>query len=411
MHVVLANQWFLPEFSGGVGKYNVIVAHAYRALGHQVSVIAKQPSPEVPLQENIDGIRVRRIPIGDSYYLRRTPLFGRYLRPMRQLLHAWHVNKALGDLHRLQPVDVVEFAEVNAEGYFYAREPLTQFVVRCHTPTAVLRRSYEPGELDFDTSIIERCERALVRRAHAVTAPSKDTARMVSTACGVTYDSIKVIPNPLPIPESTFEHSNGKAFECPVTILYVGRLERVKGPQVLAEAIPLVLKEVPEARFVFVGGDRPAIRGNSQSASLEGRLEQTNAVSNVQFLGSVNEAVLAGSYRAADICVVPSMIYESFSYTCAQAMAAGKPVVASRIGGIPETVEDGVTGILVAPGDAAELAQAIVRLAKDPDQRERMGRAGRDRVAKEFDPVMIAQQNLKVYEHASRQFRHPGAKA
>lgn len=406
MHIVLANQWFLPEQSGGVGKYNVIVAHAYRALGHQVSVIAKQPSPEIPLQEEIDGICVRRIPIGDSYYLRRIPVLGRYVRPMRQLLHAWRVNRAIRDLHRLQPVDVVEFAEVNAEGYFYAREPLTPFVVRCHTPTAVLRSSYEPGELDFDTSIIERCERDLIRRAHAVTAPSKDAARVVATSCDVAFDNITVIPNPVPISDSTFERSNDYTFQPPLNVLYVGRMERVKGAGVLAEAIPLVLKEVHDARFVFVGGDRPTLRGNSQSASLEGRLEQMNAVSNVRFLGSVNEAALAGSYRAADICVVPSMLYESFSYTCAQAMAAGKPVVASRIGGIPETVEDGVTGILVAPGDAAELSQAIVRLAKDPDLRKRMGCAGRDRVAKDFDPVKIAQQNMKVYEHASSQFRH-----
>jgi glycosyltransferase involved in cell wall biosynthesis len=101
------------------------------------------------------------------------------------------------------------------------------------------------------------------------------------------------------------------------------------------------------------------------------------------------------------MCVVPSILYESFSYTCAQAMAAGRPVVATRIGGIPETVEDGVTGLLVEPGNAAELAEALIRLALDPVQRARMGQAGRERVARDFNPATVARRMLAVYARAA----------
>lgn len=407
MHIALANQWFLPEH-GGIGKYNAELAHAYRALGHEVTVIAKRPAPNVPLEEDIDGIHVRRLPIGDSYYLRRIPGFGPYVRPLRQLLHSWRVDRALRRLHRRRPVDVVEFAEVNAEGFFYARSPQVPVVVRCHTPTTVLKRYYAPGELESDTSFIARCEQALIRRAHALTAPSKDMARVAAQEFGIAGDCICVIPNALSLP-GTLERGDGQTSPRHPTVLCVGRLERVKGVEVLAEAIPLVLRVCPNVNFRFVGGDRETVRRASQRGEIERRLEQANARSNVEFLGAVDAATLAATYRDADICVVPTLLYESFSYTCAEGMGAGKPVVASRIGGIPETVVDGLTGILVTPGSVEELAEAIILLAGDPALRDRMGSAGRARVAREFDPLKLGRQNLQLYECAINRFRHTRA--
>ena len=82
-----------------------------------------------------------------------------------------------------------------------------------------------------------------------------------------------------------------------------------------------------------------------------------------------------------------------------EAMACGKPVIATRIGGVPEVVEDGVTGLLVAPGDEEAFAQAILRLLKDPVLRRRMGEAGRRRVERHFDQRELVQQMEHLYEH------------
>src|SRR6185295_6149285 len=109
-------------------------------------------------------------------------------------------------------------------------------------------------------------------------------------------------------------------------------------------------------------------------------------------------------YEGADLCVVPALQYESFSYTCAQAMAAGKPVVATRIGGMSETLGDGLAGVLVDPNDPTQLAQAIVDLLKDNDKRQLMGQAGREKAAREFEPAAVAQRNLEVYERARQAF-------
>jgi glycogen synthase len=399
MHIVLANQWYPPESGwGGVGMNNYVVAHAYRALGHEVTVLASRVSERIPALHLVDGIQVHRLLVRDHYRLRRLPVIGRYVRPIQQLRYAWRVDRALRELHTRQPIDVVEFAEVNAEGLFHSRNPVAPVVVRCHTPTFILRRYYRGNEMPFDTQIIGACERRLIRSAHALSAPSNDMARLIERECGLPPQTISAIPNALCVKEST-QTSLPKA-ENRVDILHVGRLERVKGVVVLAEAIPQVLRQCPNAYFTFIGEDRRTRRGTLQRAEIEAYLTAAGAHAHVEFRGAVDQAGLEACYQRADICVVPSMLYESFSYTCAQAMAAGKPVVATRIGGIPETVEDGVTGILVTPGRADELADALVRLARDPSLCEQMGCAGRERAAREFDPLKVAQRTLHVYARA-----------
>jgi glycosyltransferase involved in cell wall biosynthesis len=101
-------------------------------------------------------------------------------------------------------------------------------------------------------------------------------------------------------------------------------------------------------------------------------------------VGWCSLADLPRHYRAADICLVPTIAQDSLSRTSVEAMASGVAVVASRIGGLPYTVTDGVTGLLCEPGDPVDLARQIGRLLDDPDLRRRMGLAGRKRFEEEF---------------------------
>ena len=408
MHIVLANQWYPPESGwGGVGMYNYAVAHTYRELGHCVTIIASRTSPDISALIDDAGISVRRLMVRDTYRWRRLPILGRYVRPVQQLAYTWRVNAALRELHREQPFDIVEFAEVNAEGFFFARNLIAPFVVRCHTPTFVLKRYYEPREMPYDTRIISWCERDLIRRAHALTAPSGDMASVIAHETGVPLEKIVVIPNALCLDQ--FPISCPLGVQPPtsknVTILHVGRLERAKGVTILTDAIPKVVRQIPNARFVFIGDDRATVGRMSQRAVLEAQLADAGVRANVEFLGKVDQPTLIEWYRRADICVVPSVLYESFSYTCAQAMAMGKPVVATRIGGIPETVQDGVSGLIVTPGNSEELAEALIRLTQDTELRLRMGKAGREKAVREFDARVVVLQTLAVYDRAILAFR------
>jgi glycosyltransferase involved in cell wall biosynthesis len=420
MRILLANQWYPPESGwGGVAMWNYAMANALVAQGHVVTVVTAQTNPQVPRLEERDGITIHRLFVRDMYRWQRIPLVGRYARELFQLEYARRVAQTLRALYRAQPFDVVEFADVNAEGFFYARKPDAAVVVRCHTPTFVLKKYYLPAEMPYDTRVISACEKNMIRRAHALTAPSHDMARVIADTVNIPLEKITVIPNALPaefqISDFRFQISDGnshsrnlqsftfvqdKSLISSLLILHVGRLERVKGVRVLAEVIPRVVKQYLNVRFVFIGDDLRTVNGTSQRAELETFLEQAGARERVEFQAGIDHAALLEWYARADICVVPSLNYESFSYTCAQAMAAGKPVIASRIGGIPETIQDGVTGLLFEPGDVQGLVESILQLAEHPARRMEMGRAGRARALQEFDALRVAAQNLRVYERA-----------
>jgi len=403
---VLANQWYPPESGwGGVAMYNRAIANAYREVGHEVTVIARRNDDQTPADAKIDGIRIKRLLTRDRYYLRRMPLAGYYSRACQQLFYSWRIRHALAQLHQAHPIDIVEFAEINAEGFFFARAPWVPFVVRCHTPTFVLSDFFKADELPFDTKLISACEQQTIRRAHALTAPSSDMAQRIAEATGVARDQIAVIPNPLAVAASNGNGLKSKAKKgISPTILYVGRIERAKGIGVLAAAIPEVLGRVPQAHFVVAGYDRPTSRGTSQQRELEEAFACAGVSANVEFAGAVEQSKLPALYEGADLCVVPALQYESFSYTCAQAMAAGKPVVATRIGGMSETLGNGLAGVLVDPDDPSQLAQAIVDLLHDNEKRNVMGQAGREKAARDFEPAAVAQRNLEVYERARQVF-------
>ncbi|HYJ86789.1 MAG TPA: glycosyltransferase family 4 protein [Pyrinomonadaceae bacterium] len=405
MHIVIANQWYPPESGwGGVAMYNHAVAQAYRSLGHRVTVIARRNAETTPAYTETDGIHVHRLLTRDYYYLRQTPFAGYYSRALQQLFYSWRLRRALKQLNRTHRIDIVEFAEINAEGYFFARAPWVPFVVRCHTPTFVLRESVQPGEALFDTKIISACEQQVIRRAHALTAPSSDMAGRIARATGVKCERITVVPNPL---GAANENGNGhrpQGLASDLTVLYVGRIERAKGILALAEAIPAVVSRIPHARFLIAGYDRSTPCGTSQRAEVEDQLAACGVRASVEFLGAVVQSKLGSLYQRADLCVVPALQYESFSYTCAQAMAAGKPVISTRVGGIPETLGDGGAGLLVEPDKPEELVEAIIQLLNDRDKRLAMGRAGRERVLREFDPLKVARKNLDVYAEARQAF-------
>src|SRR5262249_32959670 len=124
----------------------------------------------------------------------------------------------------------------------------------------------------------------------------------------------------------------------------------------------------------------------------------------VHFAGRVEERVLHALYERADLLVHPTR-YEGSSLVTLEAMAHGRAVVATRAGGIPDKVTDGVQGRLVAPGDREALAAAIAELAADPARRAALGAAGRCRAQSEFAWGVLIERTLALYEELRREAR------
>lgn len=173
----------------------------------------------------------------------------------------------------------------------------------------------------------------------------------------------------------------GPARTVPPTVLYVGRIERSsawKGIDVLLRAFVGIARRLPAARLELAGGG-DAVGGFRRRAAELGIADR------VDFLGVLSGADLVDAYRRASVVALPSLTEaESFGMALAEGMSCGRPVVGSRVGGIPGVVTDGRDGLLVPPGDPAALATACLRVLTDSDLADRLGRAGRRTAVSRF---------------------------
>jgi glycosyltransferase involved in cell wall biosynthesis len=181
--------------------------------------------------------------------------------------------------------------------------------------------------------------------------------------------------------------------------LFVGGLEPRKGLEYLVHSLEYVLDEVPSARLVAVA--KTGFRGTDEVGWFKVLSDRLGLAEHIDFLESVTQAELLRLYAECDILVLPSKT-EGWGLALMEAMACKKPVVASRVGGVPELVRDGVDGVLVEAGDVQGLSKAIVKLLKDPALRTRMGEAGALRVLG-FSWDSTAKVVLKAYESALTQ--------
>jgi len=167
----------------------------------------------------------------------------------------------------------------------------------------------------------------------------------------------------------------------------VGRLTAVKGHEYLLKTAQLMLQKRRNVKFVIVG-DGPL------KVELQSLAAQLGITENVAFLGHQDDA--CALMEAMDLFVLPSL-HEGIPMVILEAMALGRPVVASRVGGIPEVITDTVHGLLVSAGDPAGIAQACLKLVEDRNLAERYGQAGRARVEQQFSSVVMGGKVANLY--------------
>src|SRR5438128_3444139 len=235
------------------------------------------------------------------------------------------------------------------------------------------------------------------RRSDRVVAISSYTADEVRELVQVP---IEVIPytTSLPAPTSV-PHAGRRSAGAPFTVLFVGRLVERKGVSHLVDAASLLVPGV-DVRLVIVGDgpERARIDARGRERGLDGR---------VPVPGRVSEAELQAAYAAADVFVLPAVIdrrgdTEGLGVVLLEAMNHRVPVIASAIGGITDIVEDGVSGLLVPPGDGTALAAARERLARAPDLSVSLGDAGYRPLHERLSWDAITRRWLEVYAAAAR---------
>lgn len=238
--------------------------------------------------------------------------------------------------------------------------------------------------------------RTLGRVAHrrAVTlVPSRAAQRAVMTEDGLTEERFFILPNPVNLrrlkPSISPEEARSRLGieEDAWVVGIVGTLSWLKGHRYLLEAVPALLEDIPTLRVLVVGAGplRSALEARSRSLEVSGR---------VSFVGEQHQ--VADFYQVMDCVAAPSLM-ESFGLTLVEALALAKPVVAHAIGGIPEVIEDGRTGLLVRPAQPRELVSAILRLRREPELAKKLGEAGRLSVMSRFAPEAYVRGMERLY--------------
>lgn len=256
-----------------------------------------------------------------------------------------------------------------------------------YAPLGLLLRRLQPqlryGVMMYGIDVwkpLTRLRRKALRQADFAVSISEYTKRLAVEANGIEAGRVHLLPNALEWDEaeavSALPEPSGPAGTRLLTVTRLDETERYKGVDTVIEALPSVIARVPDVQYIVIGsgGDLPRLKGLAEKLRVSGR---------VHFLGSVDNATLRAHYRACDVFVMPSA-KEGFGFVFLEAMQYSKPVVAADAGGSPEVVLDGLTGSLIPYGDIAGLAQALSNLCLDPAARERMGRAGYERLQEHY---------------------------
>lgn len=402
MRVALLSYRSKPH-CGGQGIYVRHLSRELVALGHEVEVFSGQPYPELD-----PGVRLTPVPSLDLYRDPdpfRTPSLGeiRDLTDVREVLTMWtagfpeprtfseRVRRILRE--RADEFDVVHDNQVLGYGIADLANDGMPVVTTLHHPITFDRRIDLAAATTWRKRLslrrwygFLRMQGRVARRATVVLTPSESSKRDIVADFGVDPERIRVIL--LGVDD---------VFAPPTTPRVPGRIlamasadAPLKGISTLLEAFAKLRTE-RDVELVLVTRPQPGGR-------TEQLVEQLGIRDHVRFVHGVSDEELVRVMGSAEVACVPSL-YEGFSLPTAELMACATPLVASRAGAIPEvTGPDGLCADLVTPGDVGELEQALAALLDDPDRRERMGRAGRERVLAEFSWRAVARSTAEAYD-------------
>jgi glycosyltransferase involved in cell wall biosynthesis len=409
VHILQLTDFYRPVI-GGLERHVETLSSEIIRLGHSITVVTLQPGG-CPDEETIDGVRVIRI---RSMTQRLIPVYadaGRPFHPtvpdpgavaaLRRIIrserpafvhsHSW-LQYSYFPLHHAHrgPAHIVTLHDY---GLACARKTLQQSSSggQCSGPTLARCLACAPGQYGIvkGTAVTGglRAARVLHRRADRYIAISTAVAEASRPAAPTDRD-IAVLPTMVPNDMPALARATPRPDFLPATdgyLMFVGALGPHKGVDVLLEAYrrmrhkpPLVLIGTPRA-------DTPPM------SDLDSAIIARN----------VPSAQVMSAWMRASVAIVPSVWAEPMGQVAIEAMLAGKPVVASDVGGLRDVIRHGVTGLMVPPSDPGALAAAIDGLLDNPELRQRMGEAGRVH-GREFEARAVAPKVLEVFEDALR---------
>jgi glycosyltransferase involved in cell wall biosynthesis len=379
------------NLSNGINVYTLHLAEALTARGHSVTIFRAAGGAPLPAK----GPRYRVVDVAAQGQLYQAA-----------------VGRQVYAAATYQPFDVVESPLWLGEGCALGMLVPYPLVVRLMTPTEVIRQTSDiPMTQALHASIV--AERLVVNQAAGLIAISEGVRQTVEKVFDLRLAhaarQVAVIPLGLPSARAVKKARIAYPSTSSPHILFIGRLEGRKGVLELGEAFARLGRENHKASLWVVGQDNSANDGFQRKAgtnyveALRG-MWGPELSKRVHFFGPIEEDAKNYLLSQCDFLVAPSR-YESFGLILLEAMRFGKAVVATAVGGMPEIVADGKTGLLVPPQSPEELSRAMMRLCEDEPLRAELGRAALERFHQEFEIGKCAERSVQFYRQVAEAWR------
>ena len=370
MRILSWTELFWP-YIGGIEVRNANFLAALLERGHDVSVITSHGSLELPDEENWKGIPIHRFRFPEALSEHRLDLFAGALRGVAVAKQRFQPD--LVHIQFTDPSPLFHWHTEHASAH-RSRPPVPTVVT---IPISLPDRASDAGTLAGRTlssaAWVVACSRATLDH-------TLRQAPEIAEKSSVIYNALPipgVAPRPLPAG--------------PPVLLTIGRLVREKGFDVAIEAMALVLGQFPGARLI-IAGDGP------ERQALEGQTNRLGIASQVEFAGWVGREGIADLINRASMVLMPSRWEEAFGLVALEAMQMARPVVATRVGGLPEVVADGTSGILVPKENSEAMAHAVTRLLADPALARNMGANGRELAQRKFSFGRFITDHERLYD-------------
>ena len=393
----LTNEYY-PDIRGGIGKFVYILARETAKLGHQVHVITltRNNIESVNFEENVwvHRIGVNKYPkslleydtVNDNFNQNRmNTLYSHYEEILK-------INKKC-------KVDIVQTPIWDSLGFYALFDSRFNLVVTLHTSMKTIFEGvyHINEEVEFHIEV----EEYLLNKSKFIVSNSKAIEKQYNQyyndACeGKTFlishgleDMRKFVKND---DKKLSDNSDN------IEILFVGRLEYRKGIDIIFECVPYICKKYNNVIFRFCG-DNTINMPNSEKNYKDYFLSKYNEFSErVIFEGYISDEEIIDRYSNCDIFIAPSR-FESFGLIFLEAMIFSKPVIGTNIGGIPEVMENGVSGILIENENSEDLKNALIKLIENKNIRESMGKNGRRIYEEKFTAEIMANKFIDYYKN------------
>ena len=381
------------------GGMNVYVRELSRELGRRgimVDVFTRTQSLITPLTHTLsDNARIIHLPAGP-------------LKPYNKNKIYEHLPEFVRNIQNFQHSEGLKYDVIHSHYWLsgYAGLMLSEKwrvpVVQMFHTLALLKNATARNENELEPNTRVEREAVLMNSVDRIVAATAAEKASLSWQYGAEADKIDIVPCGVDLKLFKPRHKADARTQLGLTarniLLLVGRIEPIKGVDVLIGAIrQLVEKGERDTQVIVVGGGSKAGQDdNPEAIRLQSMVRELGLDDYVKFLPSQPQNLMPFYYSAADITVMSSY-YESFGMAALESQACGTPVIASRAGGLPYTVKDGYSGLLVPPGDEAELANAIRHLLDDTQYRNKLGHQAILH-AEQFGWRAIADRVLETYQ-------------